>query len=57
MATFLENAVNSMFSVIYLFVILVISHFGFANMGLVLIVPVPGHCLHFSSDKWMKNKY
>ena len=33
---------------ISVFLILVISKFGFENMVLVLIVPVPGHCSHFT---------
>ena len=33
--------------VLCVFVILVISHFGFEGETLVLIAPVPGHCLHF----------
>ena len=34
--------------VLCLFVILVISHFGFDGGTLVLIASVPGHCLPFS---------
>ena len=34
--------------VICLFVVLVISRFGFDDRLLVLIVPVPGHCLPFT---------
>ena len=34
--------------VLYLFVILVISRFGFEGRILVLVVLVPGHCLFFS---------
>ena len=32
------------------FVILVVSHFGFEGRTLVLITPVPGHCLPFTFD-------
>ena len=34
--------------VLYLFVILVVSHFGFEGGTFVLIAPVPGHCLPFT---------
>ena len=51
MATFWERAahsVNRMFSLLCLFVALVVSHFGFEGRNLVLIVSVPGHCLPFT---------
>ena len=38
-------AYNALF--VSLLVILVISHVGFEGMGLVLIVPVSGHCYLF----------
>ena len=47
MATFLEKAahlVNHMFSLLCLFVVLVVSHLGFEDRNLVLIARVPGHC-------------
>ena len=46
MATFWERAahlVNRMFSLLWLFVALVVSHFGFEGGTLVLIASVPGH--------------
>ena len=51
MAIFWERAAHSvdvMFFVIRLFVILVISRFGFEGRIWVLIAPVPGHCLLFN---------
>ena len=39
--------VNCMFD-LCLFVILVVSHFCFEGMTLVLIAPVPGQCLPFT---------
>ena len=33
--------------VLCLFVILVVCHFGFEGRALVLIAPIPGHCLTF----------
>ena len=51
MAPFWERAahsVNRMFSVLCLFVILVVSHFGCGSRALVLIAQVPGHCLPFT---------
>ena len=36
------------FFVFFLNVVLVISHFAFEGGTLVLIAPVPGHCLHFT---------
>ena len=45
---------NSLFGLPYvvfvflLFVVLVISHFGFEGGTLVLIASVPGHCLPFT---------
>ena len=44
MATFWERAAHVLF-VFWLFVILVISRFGFEDGIWVLIAPVPGHCL------------
>ena len=43
MATFWEIAATSVF-VSGLFVVLVISHFGFENGGFVPIAPVHNHC-------------
>ena len=34
--------------VLYLFIILVVSHFGFQSSTVVLIASVPGHCLPFT---------
>ena len=48
MATFWERAarsVNSMLSLLYLFVALVVSQLCFEGRTLVLIVSVHGHCL------------
>ena len=48
MATFWERATHSvhrMFFLLFLFVALVVSHYGFEDMTLVLIASVPGHCL------------
>ena len=50
-ATFLEKAAHSvirMFSLLCLFLALLISHFRFESRALVLIVSVPGHCLPFN---------
>ena len=50
MATFLERAAHSVNHILPFYfdiVILVISHFGFEGGTLVLIAPVPGHCLSF----------
>ena len=47
MATFWERAaysVNHMFSLLCLFVVLVVSHLGFEDGNLVLTAPVLGHC-------------
>ena len=47
MATFWERAthsVNRVFSLYWLFVILVISHLSFDGKTLVLIATAPGHC-------------
>ena len=48
-----HKAVNHMFSMLpdCLFVILVIFNFVFDGRILVLIVPVPGHCLSFTSSR------
>ena len=51
MATFFERAahsVNRMFSLLCLFVALVVSHFVFEGMALVLTESDPGHCLPFT---------
>ena len=51
MATVLERAAHSdnrMFSLLCLFVALVVVHFGVEGRTLVLIVSVPGHCLPFT---------
>ena len=37
-----------MFSLKYVFVIFVVSNLGFECRNLVLIAPVPGHCLQFA---------
>ena len=55
MATFWERAahlVYHVFSLYYdrLFVILLISNFGFESGTLVLIASVPDHCLPFTFD-------
>ena len=43
------------FFVLGLFVIFVISHFGFEGRTLVLIAPVPGNCLPFTFySSWVK---
>ena len=47
MATFWEIAAHSV-SVFRLFVILVISRFGFDGLILVLVDSVPGLCIHFT---------
>ena len=39
---------NGMFSLICLFVALVVSYLGFEDRTLVLIASVPGHCLPFT---------
>ena len=51
MLTFWKRAAHSvthMFSLLCLFVVLVVSHLGFEGGNLVLISPVPGHCLPFA---------
>ena len=51
MNTFLEIAVHSvyhMFSLVCIFVVLVVSNLGFMGGNLVLIVPVTGHCFPFT---------
>ena len=55
MATFWERAahVNSMLSLLCLFVALVVSQFSFKGETLVLIASVPGHCLPFTSHKYL----
>ena len=35
--------------VLCIFVILIVSHFGFEGGTLILIAPVPGHCLPFTT--------
>ena len=51
MTTFYDKVAPSInqcyFFVSSLFAVLVISHFDFEDMISVLIVPVPGHCLHY----------
>ena len=42
------HSVNRMFTLICLFVSLVVSDFGFEGRALVLIASVPGHCLPFT---------
>ena len=37
-----------MYSLCYVFVALVVSHFGYKGRTLVLIASVPGHCLPFT---------
>ena len=49
-ATFWERASHSayhMFFLLCLFVVLVVSNFGFVGGDLVLIAPVPDNCLRF----------
>ena len=51
MAFFKERAahlVNRMFSLLSLFVVLVVSQLGFEDGNLVLDVPFTGHCLSFT---------
>ena len=51
MATFWERADLSVYHIFSLYfdsIILVISYFGFKGGALVLIAPVPGHCLPFT---------
>ena len=51
MGTFWEKAahsVNRMFSLLCLFVALIVSHFLFESGTLVLIASAPGHCLPFT---------
>ena len=49
MATFRERAAHSVYRIsLCIFVILVISHFGFEDETLVLIASVLGHCLSFT---------
>ena len=38
------HSINHIFSLLCLFVALVVSHFGFESGTLILIVSVPGHC-------------
>ena len=49
MATFWERAILSVYlcflNILYLFVILIASYFGFEVRTLVLIAQVPGQCL------------
>ena len=50
MVTFWENAAHFVycrFSLYFDIVSLVISHLGFEGDNLILIVPVPDHCLSF----------
>ena len=44
----MAQSVNRMFSLLFLSVALVFSHFGFAGRTLVLIASVAGHCLPFT---------
>ena len=44
----MAHSVNRMFSLLCLFVALVVSHLGFGDRTLVLIASVPGHCLPFT---------
>ena len=46
MTTFWERAAHSV-NHMFLFVILVVFHFSFEGVTVVLIVPVHGHCLPF----------
>ena len=51
MATFSERAAHMLpcvLIVLCLYVILVISHYGFDGRTLVLMASVPGHCLPFT---------
>ena len=44
------HSVNHMFSLLCLFVALVVSHFGFEGRTLVLIMSVHGHFLPFTMN-------
>ena len=51
MATSWERAAhlaNDVLFVLYLICNLVVSHFGFEGGTIVLIAPIPGHCLSFT---------
>ena len=51
MATFWESTAHSdhhIFSLLCLFVVLVVSHFGFEGGNRIKIAPVPGRCLSFT---------
>ena len=58
MTTFWEgvaHSVNYMFSLLCLFVVLVVSHLGFKGRSLVLIAPVPGDCFPFTLTPLVTN--
>ena len=46
------HSVNRIFSLLCIFVALVVSHFGFEGRTLVLIASVPGHCLPFTFSEY-----
>ena len=43
--------------VLCLFVILVVSYFGFEGGTLILIAPVPDHCLHYTFLRNLPNDH
>ena len=45
------------FFVLSIFVILVVSYFGFESGISVLIAPLPGRCLHFTLENVSSAKY
>ena len=54
MATFSKRAahsINHMFSLLCLFVAIVVFHFGFETRTLALIASIPGNCLPFTFKK------
>ena len=42
------HSVDRVFSLLCLFVAVVVSDFGFEGRTLILIASIPGHCLHFT---------
>ena len=46
-----------MFSLVCLFVVLVVSHLGFEGGTLVLIAPGPGHCFPFLGSFFIQLTY
>ena len=59
MATFCERAAHSV-DLFYLCILtignLVIFSFSFEGLILVLISPVPGHCIHVTFRNWQKKR-